>query len=164
MLHGHVNTNNCRIFSTPNPSEYTQKPIHSPKVIVWCVHRFFHHRTLLLLNTIPIKWVGNNSAEYAVSHLMLLPKKVPCLFLRDAAPASVLWKMEYLVALILRSRHYRHRCSRKTKTLKGVGGSHGLIWLWQTSAYIWNHGCIYPVHPFCQKWKILYNSKIFYCS
>ncbi|GFW07979.1 uncharacterized protein TNCV_3921111 [Trichonephila clavipes] len=29
-------TNNCRIWATSNPREYTQKPLHSPKVTAWC--------------------------------------------------------------------------------------------------------------------------------
>ncbi|GFX59364.1 DUF4817 domain-containing protein [Trichonephila clavipes] len=35
-LHGDVNNHNCRIWATSNPSEYTQKPLHSPKVTAWC--------------------------------------------------------------------------------------------------------------------------------
>ncbi|GFT29463.1 uncharacterized protein TNCV_2116661 [Trichonephila clavipes] len=35
-LHGEVNNHNCRIWATSNPREYTQKPLHSPKVTAWC--------------------------------------------------------------------------------------------------------------------------------
>ncbi|GFV49421.1 DUF4817 domain-containing protein [Trichonephila clavipes] len=35
-LHGDVNNNNFRIWVTSNPREYTQKPLHSPKVTAWC--------------------------------------------------------------------------------------------------------------------------------
>ncbi|GFX70417.1 DUF4817 domain-containing protein [Trichonephila clavipes] len=35
-LHGYVNNHNCRIWATSNPHEYTQKPLHSPKVTAWC--------------------------------------------------------------------------------------------------------------------------------
>ncbi|GFV10744.1 DUF4817 domain-containing protein [Trichonephila clavipes] len=35
-LHGDVNNHNCHIWSTSNPREYTQKPLHSPKVTAWC--------------------------------------------------------------------------------------------------------------------------------
>ncbi|GFW35306.1 DUF4817 domain-containing protein [Trichonephila clavipes] len=35
-LHGDVNNHNCRIWGTCNPREYTQKPLHSPKVTAWC--------------------------------------------------------------------------------------------------------------------------------
>ncbi|GFW40359.1 uncharacterized protein TNCV_1019171 [Trichonephila clavipes] len=35
-LHGDVSNHNCRIWVTSNPSEYTQKPLHSPKVTTWC--------------------------------------------------------------------------------------------------------------------------------
>ncbi|GBM26071.1 hypothetical protein AVEN_12835-1 [Araneus ventricosus] len=35
-LQGDVNTHNCRIWTTSNPREYRQKPLHSPKVTVWC--------------------------------------------------------------------------------------------------------------------------------
>ncbi|GFX90382.1 uncharacterized protein TNCV_5067691 [Trichonephila clavipes] len=35
-LHGDVNNHNCRIWVTSNPREYTQKPLHSPKVTAWC--------------------------------------------------------------------------------------------------------------------------------
>ncbi|GFU68758.1 DUF4817 domain-containing protein [Trichonephila clavipes] len=35
-LHGDVNNHNCRIWTTSNPREYTQKPLHSPKVTAWC--------------------------------------------------------------------------------------------------------------------------------
>ncbi|GFW84700.1 DUF4817 domain-containing protein [Trichonephila clavipes] len=35
-LHGDVNNQNCRIWVTSNPREYTQKPFHSPKVTAWC--------------------------------------------------------------------------------------------------------------------------------
>ncbi|GFX06179.1 DUF4817 domain-containing protein [Trichonephila clavipes] len=35
-LHGDVNNINCRIWATSNPREYTQKPLHSPKVTAWC--------------------------------------------------------------------------------------------------------------------------------
>ncbi|GFV29178.1 DUF4817 domain-containing protein [Trichonephila clavipes] len=35
-LHGDVNSHNCRIWATSNPREYTQKPLHSPKVTAWC--------------------------------------------------------------------------------------------------------------------------------
>ncbi|GFV51927.1 DUF4817 domain-containing protein [Trichonephila clavipes] len=35
-LHGDVNNHNCRIWATSNPREYTQKPLHSPKVTAWC--------------------------------------------------------------------------------------------------------------------------------
>ncbi|GFX82163.1 uncharacterized protein TNCV_4398221 [Trichonephila clavipes] len=35
-LHGDVNNHNCRIWATSNPSEYTQKLLHSPKVTAWC--------------------------------------------------------------------------------------------------------------------------------
>ncbi|GFW32195.1 DUF4817 domain-containing protein [Trichonephila clavipes] len=35
-LHGDVNKHNCRIWATSNPREYTQKPLHSPKVTAWC--------------------------------------------------------------------------------------------------------------------------------
>ncbi|GFV33162.1 uncharacterized protein TNCV_2768801 [Trichonephila clavipes] len=31
-LHGDVNNHNCRIWAISNPREYTQKPLHSPKV------------------------------------------------------------------------------------------------------------------------------------
>ncbi|GFV40990.1 DUF4817 domain-containing protein [Trichonephila clavipes] len=34
-LHGDVNNHNCRIWATSNPREYTQKPLHSPKVTAW---------------------------------------------------------------------------------------------------------------------------------
>ncbi|GBL80515.1 hypothetical protein AVEN_225216-1 [Araneus ventricosus] len=36
LLHGDFNTHNCRIWAMSNPREYTQKPLHSPKLIVWC--------------------------------------------------------------------------------------------------------------------------------
>ncbi|GFY35524.1 DUF4817 domain-containing protein [Trichonephila clavipes] len=35
-FHGDVNNYNCRIWVTSNPREYTQKPLHSPKVTAWC--------------------------------------------------------------------------------------------------------------------------------
>ncbi|GFY05616.1 uncharacterized protein TNCV_4402831 [Trichonephila clavipes] len=35
-LLGDVNNHNCRIWATSNPREYTQKPLHSPKVTAWC--------------------------------------------------------------------------------------------------------------------------------
>ncbi|GFW15922.1 uncharacterized protein TNCV_4431951 [Trichonephila clavipes] len=36
-LHGDVNNHKCRIWATSNPREYTQKPLHSPKVTAaWC--------------------------------------------------------------------------------------------------------------------------------
>ncbi|GFX91229.1 DUF4817 domain-containing protein [Trichonephila clavipes] len=35
-LHGDINNHNCRISATSNPREYTQKPLHSPKVTAWC--------------------------------------------------------------------------------------------------------------------------------
>ncbi|GFY26283.1 DUF4817 domain-containing protein [Trichonephila clavipes] len=35
-LHGDVNNHNCRIWTTSNPRDYTQKPLHSPKVTAWC--------------------------------------------------------------------------------------------------------------------------------
>ncbi|GFW30037.1 DUF4817 domain-containing protein [Trichonephila clavipes] len=35
-LHGDVNNHNCPIWVTSNPREYTQKPLHSPKVTAWC--------------------------------------------------------------------------------------------------------------------------------
>ncbi|GFT65909.1 DUF4817 domain-containing protein [Trichonephila clavipes] len=35
-LHGDVNNHNCRIWATSNSREYTQKPLHSPKVTAWC--------------------------------------------------------------------------------------------------------------------------------
>ncbi|GFU23709.1 uncharacterized protein TNCV_2341031 [Trichonephila clavipes] len=35
-LHGDVNNYNCPIWATSNPREYTQKPLHSPKVTAWC--------------------------------------------------------------------------------------------------------------------------------
>ncbi|GFX94961.1 DUF4817 domain-containing protein [Trichonephila clavipes] len=35
-LHGDVNNHNCQICVTSNPREYTQKPLHSPKVTAWC--------------------------------------------------------------------------------------------------------------------------------
>ncbi|GFV49145.1 DUF4817 domain-containing protein [Trichonephila clavipes] len=35
-LHGDVSNHNCHIWVTSNPSEYTQKPLHSPKVTAWC--------------------------------------------------------------------------------------------------------------------------------
>ncbi|GFU74151.1 DUF4817 domain-containing protein [Trichonephila clavipes] len=35
-LHGDVNNHNCRIWATSNPREYTQKPLHYPKVTAWC--------------------------------------------------------------------------------------------------------------------------------
>ncbi|GFV41118.1 DUF4817 domain-containing protein [Trichonephila clavipes] len=34
-LHGDVNNHNCCIWVT-NPREYTQKPLHSPKLTAWC--------------------------------------------------------------------------------------------------------------------------------
>ncbi|GFT74790.1 uncharacterized protein TNCV_2516841 [Trichonephila clavipes] len=36
LLHGDVKNHNCRIWATSNPREYTQKPLHSPKVTAWC--------------------------------------------------------------------------------------------------------------------------------
>ncbi|GFS81594.1 DUF4817 domain-containing protein [Trichonephila clavipes] len=36
LLHGDVNNYNCPIWATSNPREYTQKPLHSPKVTAWC--------------------------------------------------------------------------------------------------------------------------------
>ncbi|GFX99490.1 DUF4817 domain-containing protein [Trichonephila clavipes] len=35
-LHGDVKNHNCHIWVTSNPREYTQKPLHSPKVTAWC--------------------------------------------------------------------------------------------------------------------------------
>ncbi|GFX61687.1 uncharacterized protein TNCV_2591301 [Trichonephila clavipes] len=35
-LHGDINNHNWRIWATSNPREYTQKPLHSPKVTAWC--------------------------------------------------------------------------------------------------------------------------------
>ncbi|GFU70725.1 uncharacterized protein TNCV_4224211 [Trichonephila clavipes] len=35
-LHGEVNNHNCRIWATSNLREYTQKPLHSPKVTALC--------------------------------------------------------------------------------------------------------------------------------
>ncbi|GFX83343.1 DUF4817 domain-containing protein [Trichonephila clavipes] len=35
-LHGDVNNHNCHIWATSNSREYTQKPLHSPKVTAWC--------------------------------------------------------------------------------------------------------------------------------
>ncbi|GFW76868.1 DUF4817 domain-containing protein [Trichonephila clavipes] len=34
-LHGDVNHHNCRIWVTSNSREYTQRPLHSPKVTAW---------------------------------------------------------------------------------------------------------------------------------
>ncbi|GFS90709.1 DUF4817 domain-containing protein [Trichonephila clavipes] len=36
-FHSDVNNHNCCIWVTSNPREYTQKPLHSPKVTAWCV-------------------------------------------------------------------------------------------------------------------------------
>ena len=33
---GNVNCQNCLYWTTKNPSEIHQKPLHSEKVIVWC--------------------------------------------------------------------------------------------------------------------------------
>ncbi|GFV07948.1 uncharacterized protein TNCV_2620091 [Trichonephila clavipes] len=35
-LHGDVNNHNCPNWATSNPREYTQKPLHSPKLAAWC--------------------------------------------------------------------------------------------------------------------------------
>ncbi|GFU33117.1 DUF4817 domain-containing protein [Trichonephila clavipes] len=35
-LHGDVNNHNCPIWVISIPREYTQKPLHSPKVTAWC--------------------------------------------------------------------------------------------------------------------------------
>ncbi|GFU01605.1 cyclic GMP-AMP synthase [Trichonephila clavipes] len=35
-LHCDVNNHNYRIWANSNPREYTQKPLHSPKVTAWC--------------------------------------------------------------------------------------------------------------------------------
>lgn len=34
-LNGHVNKQNCRYWSKENPKTKHQRPLHSPKVIVW---------------------------------------------------------------------------------------------------------------------------------
>lgn len=35
-LNGGINTHNCRIWAATNPHACLQKPLHSPKVTVWC--------------------------------------------------------------------------------------------------------------------------------
>lgn len=34
-LNGHVNKQNCRFWGTENPREKHERPLHSPKVVVW---------------------------------------------------------------------------------------------------------------------------------
>jgi hypothetical protein len=84
-LHGNVNTHNCRIWATCNPREYTQHPLHSPKVTVWCgftgsfILGPFFFETQCPVNG--WKTATVNAQRYLT---LLREKVVPCLRERDA--------------------------------------------------------------------------------
>ncbi|GFX09840.1 DUF4817 domain-containing protein [Trichonephila clavipes] len=80
-LHGDVNNHNCRIWATSNPREYTQKPLHSPKVTAWCV---FTGSLIIgpFFETVPSKWMIMETVN-AQRYLTLLRETVvPCLIQR----------------------------------------------------------------------------------
>ncbi|GFX51376.1 DUF4817 domain-containing protein [Trichonephila clavipes] len=83
-LHGNVNNHNCRIWATSNPREYTQNPLHSPKVTAWCgftgsfiIGPFFFEKQC------PVNgWI--TEMVNTQRHLTLLRETVvPCLIQRD---------------------------------------------------------------------------------
>ncbi|GFU35803.1 uncharacterized protein TNCV_1083631 [Trichonephila clavipes] len=83
-LHGDVNNHSCRIWATFNPHEYTQKPLHSPKVTAWCgftgsfIIGPFFFETQCPVNG----WI--TETVNAQHYLMLLRETVvPCVFQRD---------------------------------------------------------------------------------
>ncbi|GFS74576.1 DUF4817 domain-containing protein [Trichonephila clavipes] len=78
-LHGDVNNHNCRIWVTSNPREYTQQPLHSPKVTAWCGFAgSFIIRLFFLETQCPVNgWI--TETVNAQRYLTLLRKiVVPC--------------------------------------------------------------------------------------
>lgn len=84
-LQGDVSTHNCRIWVTSNPRVYTEKPLHSPKVTVWCGFTgSFIIGPLFFETQCPVngwKTVTVNAQRYLT---LLREKVVPCLREKDA--------------------------------------------------------------------------------
>ncbi|GFV54464.1 DUF4817 domain-containing protein [Trichonephila clavipes] len=82
-LHGDVNNHNCRIWVTSNLREYTQKPLHSPKVTAWCGFTgSFITGPFFFEKQCPVNgWI--TETVNAQRHLTLLQETVvPCLIQR----------------------------------------------------------------------------------
>ncbi|GFS78317.1 uncharacterized protein TNCV_3172451 [Trichonephila clavipes] len=95
-LHGDVNNHNCRIWATSNPREYTQKPLHSPKVTAWCGFTgLFIIGPFFFKTQCPVNgWI--TETVNAQRYLTLLRETiVPCLIQRDLTPADF-WLWGYL--------------------------------------------------------------------
>ncbi|GFV54609.1 uncharacterized protein TNCV_3578631 [Trichonephila clavipes] len=95
-LHGDVNNHNCRIWVTSNPREYTQKPLHSPKVTAWCgftgsfIIGPFFFETQCPVNG----WIMETvNAQRCLT--LLRETVVPCLIQRDLTPSDF-WLWGYL--------------------------------------------------------------------
>lgn len=99
-LHGTVNTHNSRIWAKENPHAYTEEPLHSPRVTVWCgftasiiVGPFFFEEPCEATGW---KTCSINGTRYLQ---MLREKVIPCLlehnvldtvtFMQDGAPPHI---------------------------------------------------------------------------
>ncbi|XP_076545898.1 uncharacterized protein LOC143305599 [Osmia lignaria lignaria] len=84
-LNGYINSQNSRTWSTTNPHEFFEQPLHSSKVGVWCaisrkriVGPFFFERTVTseVYEQIIIQFISS-----------LEPNERHCWFQQDGAPA-----------------------------------------------------------------------------
>ncbi|GFT22313.1 DUF4817 domain-containing protein [Trichonephila clavipes] len=103
-LHGDGNNHNCRIWATSNPREYTQKPLHSPKVTAWCGFTgSFIIGTFFFETQCPVSgWITEtvNAQRYLT---LLWETVVPCFIQRDLTPANF-WLWGYLKSRVYLSR------------------------------------------------------------
>ncbi|GFV51281.1 DUF4817 domain-containing protein [Trichonephila clavipes] len=113
-LHGDVNNHNCPIWAISNPREYTQKPLHSPKVTAWCgftgsfIIGPFFFETQCPVNG----WITEtvNAHRYLT---LLRETVVPCLIQRDVLGDRIV------------SRHCRYPWPHRSPDLTPAD-----FWLW----------------------------------
>ncbi|GFT91826.1 DUF4817 domain-containing protein [Nephila pilipes] len=101
-----LNTHYCPLWATSNPQVYTEKPLHSPKVTVWCEFTdSFIKGSLFFETQCPVngwKKVTVNAQRYLT---LLCEKAVSCLHEKMRSLILCLWKMEQQVTLLIQSRN-----------------------------------------------------------
>ncbi|GFX96966.1 uncharacterized protein TNCV_1996981 [Trichonephila clavipes] len=140
-LHGDVNNHNCRIWATSNPREYTQKPLHSPKVTAWCgftgsfIIGPFFFETQCPVNGWIMETV--NAQRYLT---LLRETVVPCLiqrgqisnvtFMQDGATSHTANPVKaFLIQMFGEDRIVSRRC-RYTWTPRSPDLTTADFWLW----------------------------------
>ncbi|GBM83723.1 hypothetical protein AVEN_261310-1 [Araneus ventricosus] len=115
-LHGGVNTQNNRIWTTSNPREYLTKPLHSPHVTVWCGFTASFILSLFFFEErCPVSGWNTCTVTEELYVTLLRNHVVPALQERDALTVDTSFRMVPRLTLNLKSGRSCWKLSLKTE-------------------------------------------------